>query len=346
MRLVKNKAVWVANLLLLAIANIYANHETVSESERMIPLSYDVDVIVVGGTLRGVAAAEAAAQAGAKVFLITDRPYLGEDVCAAQRLWVKSDGQPKTELGQAIYGDASGARLTENGYRIVRPMDVKRKLDEALLNAGVDYLYGSYVTEVLHDPSGELAGVVVANRSGRQAIRGKLIVDATDRASAARIAGAEFAPYPSGPQSFKRIVVGGDPNPGAKDLGFKYSVQVPKSKKKKAELKSYPVYEYELELPMKDGSWASFVRSDQIARDQSYQFGQATYSEKLFQVPPDPVRSRSADKDAWAGLEPGRINQRSRQGRSGFAENFGRVVADASESDNRSRLAHHRHQDV
>lgn len=303
MRLVKNKAVWVANLLLLAIANVYANSETVSESERMIPLSYDVDVIVVGGTLRGVAAAEAAAQAGAKVFLITDRPYLGEDVCAAQRLWVQPDSQPKTELGQAIYGDASGARLTENGYRIVRPMDVKRKLDEALLNAGVDYLYGSYVTEVLHDPSGELAGVVVANRSGRQAIRGKLIVDATDRASAARIAGAEFMPYPSGPQSFKRIVVGGDPNPGAKDLGFKYSVMVPATKKKKKHLMSYPVYEYEMELPMKDGSWASFVRADQIARDQSYQFGQATYSEKLFQVPPDPVRSRSADQGAWAGAQ-------------------------------------------
>jgi len=36
-----------------------AKSETVSESERMIPLSYDVDVIVVGGTLREAAAAEA-----------------------------------------------------------------------------------------------------------------------------------------------------------------------------------------------------------------------------------------------------------------------------------------------
>jgi len=267
----------------------------------MIPLSYDVDVIVVGGTLRGVAAAEAAAQAGAKVFLITDRPYLGADVCGTQRLWIKPDAEPKTALGQAIYGESSGAKVTANGYRVVTPMDVKGKLDEALLRAKVDYLYGSYVTEVLRDPKGELAGVVAANRSGRQAIRGKVIIDATERASVARIAGAAFTPYPSGPQKFKRVIVGGKPNPGAKNLGFEYSVRVPKSKKKEAELKSYSVYEYELELPMKDGSWASFVRADQIARDQTYQFGQATYSEKLFQVPPDPVRSRSADDGAWAG---------------------------------------------
>lgn len=273
---------------------------SVSESERMIPLSYDVDVIVVGGTLRGVAAAEAAAQAGAKVFLITDRPYLGEDVCAAQRLWIKSDVKPKTDLGRAIYGDASGARAAGNGYRVVTPMDVKRKLDEALLRSKVDYLYGSYVTEVLHDPNGELAGVVTANRSGRQAIRGKVIIDATDRASVARIAGATFTPYPSGPQHFKRIIVGGKPNPGAKDLGFKY---ITRKENKNEAGKSYSVYEYDLELPMKDGSWASFVHADQIARDQTYQFGQATYSEKLFQVPPDPVLSRGAHDGAWEGIE-------------------------------------------
>ena len=274
----------------------------VSESERMIPLAYDVDVIVVGGTLRGVAAAEAAAQAGAKVFLITDRPYLGEDVCATQRLWIKPDAKPKTDLGRSIYGDASGARATENGYRVVRPMDVKRKLDEALLRSKVDYLYGSYVTEVLHDPKGELAGVVAANRSGRQAIRGKVIVDATDRASVARIAGAEFTPYPSGLQRFKRIIVGGKPNPAAKDLGFKYTV-FSKPQKNRPGKKQYTVYEYDLEIPMKDGSWASFVHADKIARDKTYHFGQATYSEKLFQVPPDPVRSLGAHTGPWVSAE-------------------------------------------
>ena len=252
-----------------------------------------MDVIVVGGTLRGVAAAEAAAKQGAKVFLVTDRPYLGEDVCATQRLWIKSDQKPKTALGKSIYGKAA---KTKNGYSLVRPMDVKRKLDEALLNKKVPYLYGSYLTEILHDPNGEVAGIVVANRSGRQAIRGKIIIDATDRAIAARMAGADFTPYPSGPQKFKRIIVGGKPNAEAKDLGFKYTVL---EKSKKSPKKSYRVYEYDLEIPMKDGSFKSFIKADKIARDKSYQFGQATYSEKLFQIPPDNLKSTKSHQDSW-----------------------------------------------
>jgi len=279
---------------------IAAPQKTVSESERMIPLSYDVDVIVVGGTLRGVAAAEAAAKAGAKVFLVNDRPYLGDDVCATQRLWIKSDVKPKTALGKSIYGDSS-AKATGNGYIVVTPMTIKKRLDEALLRSKVGYLYGSYVTEVLHDPNGELAGVVVANRSGRQTIRGKVIIDATERASAARIAGAKFTPYPSGPQKFKRIIVGGKPNPEAKDLGFKYNVSFTNRNKKTN--KAYSVYEYDLEIPMKDGSWASFAKADRTARDKTYHFGQATYSERLFQIPPDNVKSRDGYDGTWESVE-------------------------------------------
>ena len=55
---------------------------------------------------------------------MTDRPYLGEDVCATQRLWIKSDQKPITELGKSIYGNAD---KTKNGYSLVRLMDVKAK---------------------------------------------------------------------------------------------------------------------------------------------------------------------------------------------------------------------------
>ena len=40
--------------------------------------------------------------------------------------------------------------------RVVTPMAVKNALDDALLNSKVDFLYGSYVTEVLRDPDGKL----------------------------------------------------------------------------------------------------------------------------------------------------------------------------------------------
>ena len=61
----------------------------VNESERDIPVAYDVDVVVVGGTSGGVAAAVEAARNGATVFLAAQRPYLGADICGTYRLWLE-----------------------------------------------------------------------------------------------------------------------------------------------------------------------------------------------------------------------------------------------------------------
>ena len=57
----------------------------VPESARSVPVDREVDVVVVGGTTGAVAAAVACAKAGAKVFLVAPRPYLGEDMAAPMR---------------------------------------------------------------------------------------------------------------------------------------------------------------------------------------------------------------------------------------------------------------------
>jgi len=89
-------------------------------------------------------------------------------------------------------------------------MQVKQALDDALLNAGVGFLYGCYATDLLYDSAGQPAGIVMANRSGRQAVRAKIVIDATQRAAVARMAGAEFDPYPAGMRTFRstRATVG------------------------------------------------------------------------------------------------------------------------------------------
>ena len=53
------------------------------EGARQIPLLAEVDVVVVGGSSRAVAAATAAAREGCKVYVVCDYPYLGEDICGA-----------------------------------------------------------------------------------------------------------------------------------------------------------------------------------------------------------------------------------------------------------------------
>ncbi len=169
------------------------------QSARDIPVAYNVDLVVVGGSLAAVSAAVEGAKAGAKVFLVAQEPYLGEDICGTFRLWTKDPAVLTTDLGRAVFG---------NG--LPSPMHVKRTLDNALMDHDIDFLYSSYVTDVLTNENGDPAGVVISNRSGREAIVAKTIIDATPRALVARLAGAKFGAYPAGKQIFKFTVVGND----------------------------------------------------------------------------------------------------------------------------------------
>lgn len=421
---------------------------TVNESARGIPVAYDVDVLVAGGTSGGVAAAVEAARNGASVFLAASRPYLGQDLCATYRLWLEPGEEPTCELAKEVFAEpphAQGPRNTisfkyaadkpsaaihkdtqppslltdgkwhsapaqsvqydgdvnitvdlgekhkletvyimayqrnndfevdsvtvfigddkrqwsrtavvknsklgqgsfeqsaitlaapaagearyvklvirkgPNARRILlgeiciespqpeeqqapkrrippTPMQIKRPLDEALLEAGVDFLFGCYATDVLRDKDGNLAGIVMVNRSGRQAVKAKLIIDATPRASVARIAGARFKPYPSGPQTFKRVVIGGEPRTGqgVKSRNMPTPILAADGKQHKA-------IEYTLTIAMRDGSFASFAAAEQIARDRTWDPKQVDASETIFQIPPDPVKAEKALAGAWPG---------------------------------------------
>lgn len=223
----------------------------VGESARKIPLACQVDVVVVGGSTAGVAAAVAAAEQGASILLVAPRPYLGEDLCATLRL--------------------------DEG---TTPLHVKKELDQALLTANVRFLLGCYATDVLCDAEDRPAGVVMANRAGRQAVVAKVIVDATARAWVARLAGANARPWPGGKQTFERVVI----VPGSAGKGQAVRRQ--------------------LDLPMADGHFVSFAEAEQEARDQTYVEGQYRAAESLFCVPPDPIVCRAGEA-AWKnGPEP------------------------------------------
>ena len=260
------------------------NH--VLESARHIPLVYDVDVIVVGGSSRGVAAAVAAAREGASVFLAAERPYLGEDICATYRLWLEKDEQPISKLAKALFETPNNIR-----EEIVHPntvqtaMNIKKGLDSALLKAKVQFLYGSYVSDVLIDHRNNLSGITISNRSGRQAIRGKVIVDATDRAVVARISKAEFSPYPSGVQTFNWVTIGGNGHGNSKKID--QWLQVGK--------RPHPIYEHTIDLELKDDSWASFAKAEQVARSKTWKHYNLTSSERMFQIPPDTLHSQNDD---------------------------------------------------
>ena len=186
------------------------------------------------------------------------------------------------------------------------PLHVKQVLDKTLLDAGVTYLTGSTTTELLRDANGNPAGIVMANRSGRQAVVAKIIIDATERGTVARMAGARFQPYPEGPQRFTRVIIAGAA-PASKDVDVKTlagtyeSPILPVPRKEQAKSVLGKAFECSMLIDMKDGSFRSFAAAEQIACDRTFVKSFLDGADSLFQVPPDPMAGTVALTGDWPG---------------------------------------------
>ena len=120
---------------------------------------------------------------------------------------VRDPAYPRQLLGElrVLKGDSAVDTLVDR----TTPIAVKRTLDEALLAADVPYLTGAVPCGLLKDEDERVCGIVIADRSGRQAIRAKVIIDAMPRGRIARLAGAETT-FKAGTRTFSRIVLSGE----------------------------------------------------------------------------------------------------------------------------------------
>ena len=208
------------------------------------------DVVVIGGTHAGVEAALAAQAAGADVALLESRPALG--------------------------GDRAGKLLLEaEGGKLTPPLAIRQALDERLLKAKLPFRTWVYVKDILRDADGKVAGVTVVSRSGERTVPAKCVIDATERAYAARRAGGEFRPFPSGVYRVRRRVVSGE-RPSAEGLTVRavgttgeHGIGKPVLDKSVKKLEG-TLWECELEVAMKDGSPSSYAAMEQAAREKTW----------------------------------------------------------------------------
>ncbi|NQT12328.1 MAG: FAD-dependent oxidoreductase, partial [Planctomycetes bacterium] len=278
-----------AVLLLLSCSQLLSA-PTVRQSARQLPVAREVDVVVVGGSVGAVAAAVEAGGQEATVLLVAPRTYLGDDMCARLRLWLEEGETPQGDLTKELF----------QGRPTTTPMRVKTVLEAALLRAGVDFLLGSYATDVFFDSGGEPAGIAIANRAGRQAIVAKVIIDATERASIAKAAGAEHGPWVAGKHVCRRVVLGGEPTGDAPPVR-----RIPAGETVSGSELDY--HEYRLELDLGDGSFSAMAEAEQHARDLTYRDGQLRAAERITFIPPDSIRGRRSAAD-WQALEPWAID--------------------------------------
>jgi hypothetical protein len=188
---------------------------TYREPARDLPVVRDVDVIVVGGGPAGLAAAVASARVGARTVLVEQFGYLGGTATASLMACINGfRNQVEPEATQTVRGIAEEIVLelkTQDGLGIspypqkaypTTPgaleysyaIDTERFKYVALQlcdHAGVDLLLHTYFAETIQE-DGNVRGIIVENKSGRQALLGRVVVDATGDGDVAARAGAAF----------------------------------------------------------------------------------------------------------------------------------------------------------
>ncbi len=157
------------------------------------------DVVVAGGGTAGAVAAIAAARNGVKTLVVEQFGFLGGSGSAALVIPMMPnhvEGKPLVRgISQEIQSrllELGCAATDKNGNEgWFNPEALKFVLEEMVLEAGGEILYFTLVEDVIMEGE-ELRGIVVANKSGRQAVFSKIVIDSTGDGDVAALAGVPF----------------------------------------------------------------------------------------------------------------------------------------------------------
>ena len=189
--------------------------KTYHEPARDIPVTRDVDVAVVGGGPAGLSAAIASARTGARTVLIEQFGYLGGTATASLMACINGfrnqvepgstqtvrgiaeeivlqlkalDGLGKSPYPQKSYPTEPGQ--LEYSYAIDTEK-FKYVTLKMCVDAGVDIMFHTFFSVPIVEDT-VLRGVIVENKSGRQAVTAKVVVDASGDGDVAARAGAPY----------------------------------------------------------------------------------------------------------------------------------------------------------
>lgn len=163
------------------------------EPAKEIPIVDDVDICVIGGGCTGVFAAVRAARLGARVAIIEKQNSFGGVATNGMVNYWHSlfDTEHKKQIiaglnqevierlkkrSAVIDLEKKLGKNDPNAYKL-NTEELKIELDELIKESGVrPYLHTSYVENYVED---ELKAIIIENKSGRQAIKAKVFIDAS-----------------------------------------------------------------------------------------------------------------------------------------------------------------------
>jgi len=169
-----------------------SNPAEFDEPERHIPLTADADVIVCGAGPAGVAAAITAARTGARTRLFEVHGCLGGVWTAGLLTWIFDFDKPglTREIREKL--DERGARRGTGLKNFVyEPDEMKLLLEDLVTEAGVKFRLQSRVVAAYKDGN-RLTTIVTESKSGREAFRAPVFIDATGDGDLGALAGCRW----------------------------------------------------------------------------------------------------------------------------------------------------------
>jgi len=175
--------------------------KNIHEPARQTPVIGEVDVLVCGGGPSGIMAAMAAAKNGSKTFLVEQEGFLGGSATAnlinplpevmSKGGFIETFLDQMAEQGGYIKHDPSKVAYDFSIANAFDPEIYKFVAHEMLHKAGVKLLLHTIAVQPVMEDN-IIKGAIIENKSGRQAIMAKRVVDATGDGDIAARAGAPF----------------------------------------------------------------------------------------------------------------------------------------------------------
>jgi hypothetical protein len=184
----------------------------ITELERQTPIYKKVDVLVAGSGPGGLGATIAAARNGANTLLVERNPYLGGQATASLQVWFggptdlvagipKEVAQKLDKLGVSRYIERGRYPPAAKGappftyHMSFDPETYKFVVSDMVEESGAKMLVDTWVVDTIVENK-VVKGVIIENKSGRQAILSDVIIDATGDADVAARAGASYETLP------------------------------------------------------------------------------------------------------------------------------------------------------